>query len=196
MLTGMAWSQVGRWVRWWRLMGGRKYWLGLPSPLCCVTARPGAASSISPGCTSGRLLSVSPDMRFSLAASVGSASSARGATTVMAGNAVEAPVPGPKGSAVCARASLAAASRARPRNDFVCIRYKLCIHEVEGASGGVLNAEDHLVGRRRSRVGARPPQEAPPLCPPFRRAARHTSRPHRVPPTLRGGQQHLPSHPL
>ncbi len=83
-------------------MPRRKYWLAFPSPLCCVTIRPGAASSISPGRSIGRVLSVSPEMRFSLAASVGSDSRSRGATTVTVGSAVEAPVPGPNGSGACA----------------------------------------------------------------------------------------------
>ena len=73
-------------------MPRRKYWLALPSPLCWETIRPGTASSISPGREIGRVFSVSPETRRSLAESVGSASSARGAVTVMAGSAVEAPV--------------------------------------------------------------------------------------------------------
>jgi len=78
-------------------MARRKYWLALPSPLCCVTARPGAALQQIARSHQWPVLSVSPEMRFSLAASVGSASNARGATTVMAGKAVGSADRGPVG---------------------------------------------------------------------------------------------------
>ena len=130
MLIGMPSSQMARSVPWSRLKPRRKYWLALPSPECWVTIRPGTASSISPGRSIGRVLSVSPDTRCSDAASVGSASRARGEVTVMAGRTTDAPVGmlggglagAAAGGAVCARASPEAASTsARDRKCRVCI---------------------------------------------------------------------------
>src|ERR1700679_231484 len=60
MLIGMSSTQIARSVPWSRLYPRRKYWLALPSPLCCVTIRPGTASRISPGRVTGRALRSSP----------------------------------------------------------------------------------------------------------------------------------------
>src|ERR1044072_3151627 len=66
-------------------MPAKKYWLALPSPLCWLTIRPGAASSTSPGRSTGRVVNVSPEMRCSLAASVRSDSGGRGGAPGVAG---------------------------------------------------------------------------------------------------------------
>src|SRR6516162_4754098 len=60
MLTGTPSTEVEKSVPWSRLKPRRKYWLALPSPLCCVTDRPGAASSSSPGRVTGRAFRSSP----------------------------------------------------------------------------------------------------------------------------------------
>src|SRR6516165_1680772 len=56
----MSSTEIARSVPWSRLNPRRKYWLALPSPLCCVTERPGAASRSSPGRVIGRALRSSP----------------------------------------------------------------------------------------------------------------------------------------
>ncbi len=56
-------------VPWSRLKPRRKNWLALPSPECCVTIRPGTASSTSPGRVTGRLLIAAPETRPALAES-------------------------------------------------------------------------------------------------------------------------------
>ncbi len=89
-------GEVGAVVEIWH--AAQEVLLICPRLLCWVTIRPGAASSTSPGRSTGRVFSVSPEMRFSLAALVGSDSSDRGAVTVTAGRTVEALVPGPNGS--------------------------------------------------------------------------------------------------
>src|SRR3979490_2446886 len=66
MLIGMPSTEIARSVPWSRLKPRRKYWLALPSPLCCVTISPGAASSASAGRENGRALTASPGMFFSL----------------------------------------------------------------------------------------------------------------------------------
>jgi hypothetical protein len=59
MLTGMPFTKVAKSVPWSRLNPRRKYWLALPSPLCCVTIIPGTNSRTSPGRRAGRLFSSS-----------------------------------------------------------------------------------------------------------------------------------------
>src|SRR5215469_10273676 len=60
MFTGRPITVVAKSVPWSRLYPRRKYWLAFPSPLCCVTIRPGTASNISPGRVTGRALSSCP----------------------------------------------------------------------------------------------------------------------------------------
>src|ERR1700716_202237 len=60
MLTGMSSTQIAMSVPWSRLYPRRKYWLALPSPLCCVTINPGTASKTSPGRVAGRAFRASP----------------------------------------------------------------------------------------------------------------------------------------
>src|ERR1700744_5947831 len=60
MLIGTSSTQIAISVPWSRLYPRRKYWLAFPSPLCCVTIRPGTASNTSPGRVTGRALSSCP----------------------------------------------------------------------------------------------------------------------------------------
>ena len=66
MLTGMPSTEIARSVPWSRLKPRRKYWLALPSPLCCVTIRPGTTSSASAGRENGHALTSAPLTFFSL----------------------------------------------------------------------------------------------------------------------------------
>src|SRR6516165_5189763 len=56
----MSSTEIARSVPWSRLKPRRKYWLAFPSPLCCVTDKPGAASRSSPGRVTGGALRSSP----------------------------------------------------------------------------------------------------------------------------------------
>jgi len=60
---------VAKSLPWSRLKPRRKYWLALPSPLCCVTIMPGMASSSSAGRSSGLLTRRSAKIRPSEALS-------------------------------------------------------------------------------------------------------------------------------
>src|SRR5271170_2576281 len=64
---GMSSTEIARSVPWSRLKPRKKYWLALPSPLCCVTDSPGAASRTSPGRVTGRALRSSPETDIWLA---------------------------------------------------------------------------------------------------------------------------------
>src|ERR1700736_1019600 len=60
MLTGIPSTEIAKSVPGSRLKPRKKYWLALPSPLCCVTISPGTASRISPGRVTGRAFRSSP----------------------------------------------------------------------------------------------------------------------------------------